>query len=154
VLAKIKEFFQAEFHHPEGGVMNEEQRRLACAALLIEVAIIDNEFDAEEFQALQSILQNQFDIPAEDCEALTTLAQSECEESTSMYQFTQLVNEQCSQEEKFDLVKGMWSIAYADGDLDKYEEYIIRKVAELIYLSHGDFIRAKHVARAEKQPLE
>lgn len=134
--------------------MNEEQRRLACAALLIEVAIIDNEFDAEEFQALQSILQNHFDIPAEDCEALTTLAQSECEESTSMYQFTQLVNEQCSQEEKFDLVKGMWSIAYADDDLDKYEEYIIRKVAELIYLSHGDFIRAKHLARADKQSLE
>lgn len=127
--------------------MTEEQRRLACAALLIEVAIIDNEFDAEEFEALQSILQNQFGIPAEDCEALTTLAQSECEESTSMYQFTQLVNEHCSQEEKFDLVKGMWTIAYADDDLDKYEEYIIRKVAELIYLSHGDFIRAKHMAR-------
>lgn len=129
--------------------MTEEQRRLACAALLIEVAIIDNEFDAEEFEALQSILQNQFGIPAEDCEALTTLAQSECEESTSMYQFTQLVNEHCSQDEKFDLVKGMWTIAYADDDLDKYEEYIIRKVAELIYLSHGDFIRAKHTARAE-----
>lgn len=130
--------------------MNEEQRRLACAALLIEVAIIDNEFDAEEFAALQSILQNQFQIPAEDCKALTTLAQSECEESTSMYQFTQLVNEHCSVEEKFDLIKGMWTIAYADDDLDKYEEYIIRKVAELIYLSHGDFIRAKHLARAEK----
>jgi uncharacterized tellurite resistance protein B-like protein len=129
--------------------MDEEQRRLACAALLIEVAVIDNEFDAEEFEVLQSILQNQFDIPAEDCEALTTLAQSECEDSTSMYQFTQLVNEHCSPEEKFELVKGMWTIAYADGDLDKYEEYIIRKVSELIYLSHGDFIRAKHMARAD-----
>lgn len=131
--------------------MDEEQRRLACAALLIEVAITDNEFDSDEFEALQNILQSQFGIPAEDCEALTILAQSECEESTSMYQFTQLVNEHCSTEEKFDLVKGMWSIAYADGDLDKYEEYVIRKVADLIYVSHGDFIRAKHTARSEAQ---
>lgn len=129
--------------------MDEEQRQLACAALLIEVAVTDNEFDSGEFAALQTILQQKFNIPAEDCEALTTLAQSECEESTSMYQFTQLVNEHCSPEEKFDLVKGMWRIAYADGDLDKYEEYIVRKVAELIYVSHGDFIKAKHMARAE-----
>lgn len=127
--------------------MDEEQRRLACAALLIEVAIIDNEFDAEEFDALCTILQKQFGVSKEDCESLTTLAQSECEESTSMYQFTQLVNDHCSPEEKFDLVRGMWTIAYADGDLDKYEEYIIRKVSELIYLSHGDFIRAKHMAK-------
>lgn len=131
--------------------MDEEQRRLACAALLIEVAVTDNEFDSDEFEALQNILQNQFGIPAEDCEALITLAQSECEESTSMYQFTQLVNEHCSVEEKVDLVKGMWSIAYADGDLDKYEEYVIRKVSELIYVSHGDFIKAKHLARSEAQ---
>lgn len=129
--------------------MNEEQRRLACAALLIEVAIIDNEFDSDELAALQTILQNQFGIAAEDCEALVTLAQSECEESTSMYQFTQLVNEHCSAEEKCDLVRGMWSIAYADGELDKYEEYVIRKVAELIYVSHADFIKAKHLARTE-----
>jgi uncharacterized tellurite resistance protein B-like protein len=153
VLAKIKEFFQNELHQPGHEVMDGDQRRLACAALLIEVAITDNEFDAEEFETLQNILQKQFGVPAEDCEALTTLAQSECEESSSMYQFTQLVNEHCSAEEKFDLVKGMWDIAYADGDLDKYEEYVIRKVADLIYVSHGDFIKAKHTARAESSSV-
>ncbi len=65
-----------------------------------------------------------------------------------MYGFTQLINQHCNPQEKFDLVTYMWRIAYADGDLDKYEEYIIRKVADLIHLGHGEFIRAKHAARS------
>jgi uncharacterized tellurite resistance protein B-like protein len=64
-----------------------------------------------------------------------------------MYQFTQQVNEHCSVQDKFDLIAGMWRIAYADGELDKYEEYVIRKVADLIHVAHSDFIRAKHHSR-------
>lgn len=149
MLDKIKSFFQTDLSTGEAQALDEDQRRLACAALLIEVAIVDNEFDGTELQTLLNILQNQFALSQSDCEALTQLAQSECEQATSMYQFTQLINQHCHHEEKFKLIRGMWQIAYADGDLDKYEEYIIRKVADLIHVAHGDFIRAKHAARGE-----
>ena len=146
MLNKIKAFFEAEIQGdmPE---MAEENKRLACAALLIEVAVIDQNFDNSEFDALQGILQTQFNLSAAECETLTSLARTESEESTSMYQFTQLVNQYCSNNDKFELLVNMWKIAYADGNLDKYEEYIIRKVSDLIYMAHGDFIRAKHAAR-------
>ena len=127
--------------------LNDEQKRLACAALLIEVAIVDNEFDADEMACLQNILHNSFGISQAQSEAFITLAHNECADSSSMYQFTQLINQHCNAQDKFDLIKGMWSIAYADGELDKYEEYVIRKVADLIYVSHGDFIRAKIASR-------
>lgn len=127
--------------------LGESDIRLACAALLIEVAVIDNEFDGEEMASMKRILQQDFHVEPHDIDDLVTLAHSECTEATSMYQFTQLVNQHCSAEQKFDLVINMWRIAFADGDLDKYEEYIIRKVADLIYLGHGEFIRAKHAAR-------
>lgn len=146
MLSKIKEFFQSELQ-PNPGQMSEEQRRMACAALLIEVAVIDNEFDSQELAELKAILNSQFDISHQEVDELITLAQNECSQSTSMYQFTSLVNQHCSFEEKFELVTGMWRIAFADGDLDKYEEYIIRKVADLIHLGHGEFIRAKQAAR-------
>lgn len=150
MLAKIMDFFQSEFGgEAESGHLTEEKRRLASAALLIEVAVVDHEFDQEEMAALEKILQEQFGISAEDCEQLARLAREESSESTSLYQFTQLVNEHYSMEEKFELVKGMWAIAYADGNLDKYEEYVIRKVSELIHVSHSDFIRAKHIVRPE-----
>lgn len=138
-----------EFAPQEEG-LSEENLRLACAALLIEVAIIDQEFDDIEFRALQDILIKEYEVSEEECNAIATLAQQECEQATSMYQFTQLVNTHCRYEDKFTLVKNMWTIAYADGDLDKYEEYIIRKTSELLHVSHGDFIRAKHVARSDR----
>ncbi|WP_075185322.1 TerB family tellurite resistance protein [Teredinibacter haidensis] len=146
MLNAIKTFFCSELQGSTTST-NEHQQQLACAALLIEVAIVDQEFDSDELQTLTNILQSKFNITPEECETLCTLAQSECEQATSMYQFTQLVNESCSAEEKFELIKGMWTIAYADGNLDKYEEYVVRKVSELIYVSHSDFIRAKLQAR-------
>lgn len=147
MLEKIKQFFlnESETQNP---VLNEEKKRLASAALLIEVAIIDQEFDQSEFDAMQKILETQFGITSEECQQLISLAQLECESSTSTYQFTQLINQYSSAQDKIALITGMWSIAYADGDLDKYEEYIIRKVSDLLYVSHSDFIHAKHIARS------
>lgn len=122
--------------------------RLACAALLIEVAVIHNGFDDSEMTALKDILHHQFSISEDEIDDMVDLAHKECSESTSMYQFTRLVNDHCGFDDKFNLIVNMWKIAYADGNLDKYEEYIIRKVADLIHVSHGDFIRAKISARS------
>lgn len=147
MLDLIKDFFQGR-DNPGAEEMTEDQRRRACAALLIEVAIVDNEFSGEELRELKTILIRQFELASDEVDGLIAMAHNECSEATSMYQFTQLVNQNCSFDEKFKLVTGMWRIAFADGDLDKYEEYIIRKVADLIHLGHGEFIRAKHVARS------
>jgi uncharacterized tellurite resistance protein B-like protein len=150
MLASIRDLFQSQLQDTPARPLDEAQKRLACAALLIEVAVIDNEFDAEELESVKAILSRDMNIPNEELDELVTFAQHECSEATSMYTFTQLVNKHCSFVEKFDLVTYMWRIAYADGDLDKYEEYIIRKVASLIHLGHGEFIRAKHAARAQR----
>jgi uncharacterized tellurite resistance protein B-like protein len=149
MLNKIREFFQVQLNPANDANISESRQRLACAALLIEVAVIDNEFDGNELAALKTILISEFHIAPEEIEALITLAHNECADATSMYQFTQLVNQHCGFDEKFALVTNMWRIAYADGDLDKYEEYIIRKVSDLIHLGHGEFIRAKHAARSK-----
>ena len=147
MLQRIIDMFQAEMRPEDNAAIGEEQKHLACAALLIEVAIVDNEFDARELDCLQNVLQQQFSIPKEQSSEFIALAQNECHEATSMYQFTQLVNQHCTAQDKFELIVGMWKIAFADGELDKYEEYVIRKVADLIYVAHGDFIRAKHQSR-------
>jgi len=149
VLNRIKAFFETEIH--EDSSLSHDKINLACAALLIEVATIDQEFDDKEFIALKNILVSQYNIAESECDAIAELARQECEDSTSMYQFTQLVNTHCNHQDKYNLIKGMWTIAYADGDLDKYEEYIIRKTCELLHVAHSDFIRAKHDARAPRQ---
>jgi len=125
------------------------QKQLAMAALLVEVALADNHFDSAERDHLLVLLERKFALPPEEQSALAELAKTEAADATSLHQFTQLVNRECSHAEKLGLIKAMWELAYADGQLDKYEEYVVRKVAELIHVSHSEFIRAKSLVKAE-----
>ena len=78
-------------------------------------------------------------------------ARRETDKATSLYPFTGLINQHFSPEQKAQVVEALWRVAYADGTLDKYEEHLVRKVAELIHVSHSTFIRTKLKA---KQRLE
>ncbi len=62
----------------------------------------------------------------------------------SLYEFTRLLNEQLSREERIRIVEMLWRVAFVDSVIDKYEEYYIRKIADLLYVSHRDYIKAKH----------
>lgn len=151
MLDKIKQFFTDHFHPQEVTTEAADQYHLAAAALMIEVATIDNACDTIEIKTLRKILVEQFHLSNTQVDELVTLAKAESHEATSLYQFTQLVNIDCTPLEKYRLIRGMWQIAYADTEIDKYEEHLIRKVANLIYLSHSDFIRAKHEARVKHE---
>lgn len=147
MLNKIRDFFTTELAREENESLSHDQCQLATAALLIEVASADRNFDPQELEALKKVLARKFELDDQQLEELTALAQSEKEQATSLYQFTQLINQECRPDEKYYLMKAMWEVAYADGNLDKYEEHLIRKVADLIYVPHNEFIRAKLEAR-------
>lgn len=146
MLAGLKSFF-SEFLETDSQVIDSmDTKQLAAAALMIDVATIDENFDESETQALISELRRQFELDSDTLHKLIDRARQESKDSTSLYQFTRCINDEFTQEEKCHLLLGMWRIAFADGDLDKYEEHIIRRVSELIYISHSDFIRTKQVA--------
>ena len=124
-----------------------EKLHFAAAALLLEVAYADNNIEAIEKEKMSALLISKFDIEKEKIEELISLAEEETKESISMFQFTNLVNKNFEDDERFNLIVAMWEIAYADGDLDRYEEAIIRKVADLLYIPHGKLMKAKHLAK-------
>jgi uncharacterized tellurite resistance protein B-like protein len=149
VLSKITAFFERHLQ-PAGGSsspLSDDQKHLAVAALLIEVAMADHVFDERELASLELQLQQKFAIPVAYIRELIELAKEESAQSTSLHQFTQLIHQHCTPAEKFDLLVSMWELAFADNELSKYEEYVIRKVADLIYVSHSEFIRAKKHAQ-------
>jgi len=151
LLSKISAFFERHLQ-PAGGVsapLSHSQKQLAVAALLIEVAMADHVFDAREMVSLQQHLKQKFDITDTQISELIELAKDETAEATSLHQFTTLVHQHCTPQEKFELLVSMWELAFADSELNKYEEYVIRKVADLIYVSHTEFVRAKSVAKAK-----
>ena len=116
---------------------------LTCAALLVEVMNSDHELDEREHQEFMTVLQQSYNIAESDLEELVQLAKDEAFEATSLYEFTKLINDSYDYEQKVELIENMWRIAFSDKRLDKYEDHLIRKVSELIYVSHSDFIKTK-----------
>ncbi|MEQ9070316.1 MAG: TerB family tellurite resistance protein, partial [Gimesia chilikensis] len=116
-------------------------------ALLIEVIKADHDLDERETNKFLDVLKDSYNIPQAELQNLKTLAEAESRQATSLYQFTKLINEHYDYEEKVALIGNMWKIAFSDEEIDRYEDHLIRKISELIYVSHSDFIRSKHNAR-------
>ena len=115
----------------------------ACAALLVEIAFADKDFDETEKQALKQALVQTYDISESEIQEIIEDAETTVDESTSLYGYTRIVNDEFGYEDKLNLLKNLWKVAYADGYLDKYEEHIIRKISDLIHISHSDYINIK-----------
>lgn len=148
MLSKIAQFIEQHLQPEENApALSSEQKQLAVAALLIEVGTADRMLDDTELQTLRTILQRKFNLEPEKLNELSALAKAEQDDATSLHQFTSQINEACDQDEKYDLVKAMWEVAYADNELDKHEEALIRKVADLIHVSHSMFIHARNSVR-------
>jgi len=145
VIKSIKSFFESKLTTSEEEAPDSVVSRidLACAALLVEVMNSDHELDEREQQEFMAVLQQSYNIAESDLEELTQLAKDEAFEATSLYEFTKLINDSYDYEQKVGLIENMWRIAFSDQRLDKYEDHLIRKVSELIYVSHSDFIKTK-----------
>ena len=119
----------------------------ACIALLLETSMADNLLDESEIKTLKATLINDFELEETEIDELIEISKKNVDDSTSLYDFTRDINDNFDAKERFKLIESMWKIAYADGNIDKFEEHIIRKVSNLIYVSHSDFIKAKISAK-------
>ncbi len=145
MLDKIKQLFAKNTDTNEQDRVASEH--LATAALLIEVMIIDGNLDDQELQSISQTLCDILDLAASQVDELIALSREEVAEATSLYQFTREINNHFDLEGKMKLLTSMWRVAYADGHLDKHEEGIIRRVADLLHIRHNEYIRCKLEAR-------
>ncbi|MGB1157903.1 MAG: TerB family tellurite resistance protein [Porticoccaceae bacterium] len=145
MLDKIRQLFAKKADTPEQEQLATEH--LAAAALLIEVMIIDGNLDDQELQSISRTLCEILDLSEAQVEELILLSREEVAEATSLYQFTREINDNFDLEGKMKLLTSMWRVAYADGHLDKHEEGIIRRVADLLHIRHSEYIRCKLDAR-------
>ncbi|MES9830884.1 MAG: TerB family tellurite resistance protein [Candidatus Thiodiazotropha sp. DIVDIV] len=151
MLKSVLEYFNTHLVPVSGGeqVDLETQTRLAVAVLLIEIAESDFEKAPEEKAAILEAIELQFQLDPGESKRLMELAEQEHAQSTDYFQFTSLINKNYSQEKKIMIIEALWRIAFADQHLHHYEEHVIRRLADLIYVSHSDFMAAKHRVMAE-----
>ena len=140
--------FKKLFEVPSQETLQEKEHRLrlAAAALLVETARADFSEDKVEHEELEKLLYESLDLGRREVRELITQAEAQLDETTSLYDFTRVINDYYLPAQKLELIASMWRVAYADGRLDKYEESLIRQVAELCYVAHQDYIRTKLAA--------
>jgi len=147
MLKKIKGYISELGNQPPDTENQEEKEKNiinnACAALLIETALADKVFNTEEIDSMKKTLREVYEIDEKDLDELISESEKKVSESTSLYEYTRLINDLCDYQDKLKLINNLWTIAFADKHLDKYEEFLIRKISDLLYVSHSDFIQQK-----------
>lgn len=152
MLRTVREFFEknvAGSIEDRSEDKREHAYQLATAALLMEISRADREIDSDERNAVVRAVQNVFELDAKETQTLVELAEEEAENSTSLYEFTRLINDNFDHGQKQHVVEMLWQVAFADGHADEYEVHLIRRIADLIHVPHKGFIRAKLKAESE-----
>lgn len=123
--------------------ISEHSLQLATAALLIEMMGADAEITEDERRMVMNTIMTRFHLTEEESSALLQFAEEKIRKATGYYEFTSLINKGFTYEQKVRVIENLWGIAFTDESLDKHEEHMVRKIADLIYVEHKDFIDAK-----------
>jgi len=149
MIAGITDFFNRIIAPgaTQPGAASQQALQVATAALLLEMMRMDSSITAAETASVTRTLQTRFGLVAAEVDTLMALAAEEARQATDYFQFTSLINRSFSAEQKVQVVEYLWQVAYADGHLDAHEQHFMRKIADLLYVSHADYVGAKQRAR-------
>ena len=147
MLKAIRDFFEQHIGATAAPADETRHLQLATAALLVEVVRGDGGIASSEREALLTAIGAKFALAPAEAAQLIDLAEQEIGLANDYYQFTSLINRSFSQPQKLRVVELMWQVAYADTTLSAHEQHVLRKVAELLHVPHGDYIAAKMRAR-------
>lgn len=148
MLKAIRDFFDQRIG--QGAAPENDGRRLqlATVALLVEVARGVHDIGAAERDALLAAIGEKFGLASDEATTLIALAEQETKQAHDYYQFTSLINRNFSQPQKQRMIELMWRVAYADARLSAHEQHVLRRIADLLHVPHGEYIAAKMRAKS------
>ncbi len=126
------------------------RRHLAMAVLLVEAARADFADQDEERAVMREALVHKFGLDRVEADALVERAYEQSRQAVSLHQFLAVLNDELDADGKRGLLEWLWRVAYADGRVDPHEEARVRQIAELLFVSHADFVRLRHKVEAEQ----
>jgi len=145
MIEKLKQLFSTTLGVDTETVLadREQAKKLAAAALMIEIIAVDDEQHEIEKKMLRQVLARQFNVTHQAADELIHQAEQAHESATDFYHFTAEINDHFDADEKIDLIESLWQLAWADQHIHELEQHVIRRLANLLHVSHKDFIAAK-----------
>lgn len=154
MIDKLRDFLQHTFALPQrtpgDAPSDQEKLALAATALMVQLARVDQDEDPRELETIVDRACRVHGLKKDEARQLTRMAQAQADKATSLYEFTGYINEQLGQEDKKRLLVDVWSVAMADEQVDKFEEHMIRRIAELLHLNHREFIECRLAAEGRR----
>ncbi len=149
MIAGIKDFFnqfiQTGLRQAE--IDEEKALQIATAALLFEMMRMDDQISDEERDSVAKTLLQMFGMDSGQLKTLMDLAEQEARQASGYHQFTSLINKGFDAGQKKHIIENLWFVAMCDGHLDAHETHLMRKIADLLHVSHADYVSAKQKAR-------
>ena len=146
MIERLKQFFAPQEQKP--AKPDAHQLTVAATALMVQLSRVDNNEDESELKTIVDCAVRSNQVTRDEAEEILADALSHADDAVSLYEFTGLINEHLDQEEKQALLESIWHVAFADGRIDRYEEHLIRRMADLLHLNHREYIQARHRAEA------
>ena len=145
VIRKLKKFFETVQSEPRTEVEEDITTRIqvATCVLLLEVAHSDDHCSEAEEAKIIEILKEDFQLSDEYAAELMELAHQERKESVDLWRFTNVIDNNYSNEEKERVIETLWKVIYTDDRLHFYEDHLIHRLSKLLNLSHKQLIDAK-----------
>lgn len=133
------------------GEVTEHELQLATALLLVEIARADYSLAASEEQTIVELLSRHFTLTDAEIHALVEQAHAQADHAASLQSFTRRLHEELDYSGKLHIVEMLWEVAFADAQLSKHEDGLVRKIGDLLYISHSDQIRLRNTVRQRRK---
>ncbi len=150
MLGAFKKIFNGS-RKEESAEDRELKLKVATSVILLEAATADSNFSAEEQEKIVEILKSRFQMSDESVKELIDESENERKNSTGLWYFTNIINENLNNEEKYNLMELVWEVIYSDGTLDKFENYIAHKLLKMLNIDHSKFIELKMKVKNETE---
>ena len=149
MLKKLKSIFLSSKASDNNTLTKPKRLQLSAAALLVEAALMDENFDEKERSAIISALMRHFELDKKEAEELVTKAEELQSKATDLHSFTRSVNDSLPPNERQEIIQMLWKVVYADGSLDQYEAALIRKLSGLLHVRDSESADARKKALNE-----
>ncbi|MDY6839887.1 MAG: TerB family tellurite resistance protein [Pseudomonadota bacterium] len=145
MIERLKKLFAAP--ETENEKPDSHQLAVAATSLMVQLSRVDQDEDERELQAIVDGAVKAHQVSRGEAQEILQDALSHADDATSLYEFTGQINDHLDQEGKQALLESIWRVAFADGRIDKYEEHLIRRMADLLHLNHREYMQARHRAQ-------
>jgi uncharacterized tellurite resistance protein B-like protein len=144
MIGKLKNILMGDKAYSTNAENQEDRQQLALASLLVEMARADFDETHDEHSLIIDLLASHYDLSSAEALELLNKARAANDKAVCLFDFTRSLHKSLDAEQKKDVIRLLWQVANADEKLDKYEDFLVRKVADLLYVPHSDVVRLKH----------